>query len=124
MSQTTKKLSVIKILIISLVILGITLIGFGVGVILKFYSHSNPTKENITDTIIVPDKLIKDNQIKIDSLNKVIEEREKSIRHLKDSIEKIEAIRTIEVDNVKRLPLDSALIYLNLKLGEYYDRYN
>lgn len=113
-----------KSLVISLIIVVLSLtLGFGLGALFfRGCSHSTPDKT--TDSIKVPDTLIQEDQRKIDSLKEVIKEREESIGHLKDSVKIIETIRTIEVDNIKKLPLDSAVMYLNLKLGEYYDRYN
>ena len=115
-------MSKIKALIVSilLLILGLS-IGAGLGFILfRDSSNSAPSED---PSVIIPDSLIKDETNKIDSLKEEIESREELISRLKDSIQIKEVIRTIQIDNVKKLPLDSAVMFLNSKLREYEDKY-
>lgn len=99
------------------------LLGFGFGVI-YFKGCSKPSSDN-EDPVITTDQsnIISEDSKKIDSLRLEIERKERIIGHLKDSVKVIETIRTIEVDNVKNLPLDSAVMYLNLKLESYENIY-
>ena len=100
------------------------IIGTGLGMILRDCSYSDPLKDNDNQgSVVIPDSLIKEETNKIDSLKEVIESREELISRLKDSIQIKEVIRTIQIDNVKKLPLDSAVMFLNSKLREYEDKY-
>lgn len=97
------------------------LLGFGFGAI-YFKGCSNPDFED-EDNITIPENVISEETKKIDSLKLEIIKREELIGHLKDSVKIIETIRTIKVDNIKKLPLDSAVMYLNLKLEKYENEY-
>lgn len=112
-----------KVIITSLISL---LIGTGLGMILLGRSCSGHLKEvqgNSNNNVEIPNKIIEKELKEIDSLKNVIELGEKEISRLKDSIKVKEVIRTIQIDNVKKLPLDSAVIFLNSKLREYEDKY-
>lgn len=108
-----------KVIITSLISL---LIGTGLGMILLGRSCSDHLRET-QGNVEIPNKIIEKELKEIDSLKNVIELGEKEISRLKDSIKVKEVIRTIQIDNVKKLPLDSAVIFLNSKLREYEDKY-
>ena len=63
--------------------------------------------------------LVNSEAIKIDSLENVIREYEKINSNLRDSVRIIEVTRTIEVDAIKKLPLDSGVLYLKQRLREF-----
>lgn len=112
-----------KVIIISIIILILGLsLGIGFGMIL-FKGCSNPTFYKGSSNVIIPDSIIKEEKNILDSLEKEIIIREEVISHLKDSIQIKEVIRTIEIDNIKELPLDSSVIFLKSKLREYEGKY-
>lgn len=112
-----------KAIIISIIILILGLsLGIGFGMIL-FKGCSNPTFYKESSNVIIPDSIIKEEKNILDSLEKEIIIREEVISHLKDSIQIKEVIRTIEIDNIKELPLDSSVIFLKSKLREYEGKY-
>lgn len=100
-----------NIIILSIFIL----FGFGLGV-----WYSLPSAQNTTiDKTYVDSILVKKELNKIDSLTKIIGEYELINSNLKDSISKITVTRTIKVDAVRKLPLDSGVLYLKQKLREF-----
>lgn len=100
------------------------IIGTGLGMILyKSCFNPAPINNNTSEVSINLDSLLKKDKIKIDSLKKEIYLREEKISRLKDSIQVKEIIRTVEIDNIKKLPLDSSVTFLNLKLREYENMY-
>lgn len=100
-------------------IIGLLLIGYILGVYVGRPSDSTlPTIDVETlDSILVG----KENK-KIDSLQAVIENYERINSNLRDSINKVTIIRTVEVDAVKKLPLDSGVLFLKHKLREFESR--
>ena len=115
--MSKKKAIIVSIL---LLILGLS-IGAGLGFIL-FKGCSSPAPSE-DPSVIIPDSLIKEEKEKIDSLEKEIKIREENISRLKDSIQVKEIIRTIKIDNIKELPLDSSVIFLKSKLRDYDNKY-
>ena len=95
----------------------ILLIGFGLGI--YFERGISPSSPSIGN----PDDLVKPEIEKIDSLKEEIGRREEIISHLKDSVRVIETIRTVEVDNIRKLPIDSGVGFLKQKLREYEDMF-
>lgn len=109
------KKKIITIIITSIVII------LGLGTILLYKGCSDPFSEN--DESILNDSVINKETLKIDSLKKEIEIKERIISRLKDSIRTKEIVRTIEINNIKKLPLDSSVMFLRLKLREYENKY-
>lgn len=60
-------------------------------------------------------------QHKIDSLEILVEGFDSLSNILKDSIREVEVMQIIEVNAVKKLPLDSGVLYLRKKLREFQD---
>lgn len=96
-------------------------IGYALGAYFGFPGYS-PTLDNIkveNDSLI-----IKSERTTIDSLTFLVGEYEKINNLLRDSMQVIVATRIVEVDAVRKLPLDSGVIFLKQKLGEYENREN
>lgn len=107
-----------KTVINLILILFLILSGYALGAYFGFPGY-NPH----IDTEIESDSLIiKDDKVKIDSLVSVIEEYKEINDRLRDSIQVVITTRIIEVDAVKKLPLDSGVIFLKHKLREYENR--
>lgn len=106
--------------ILSIII--ILLIGFGLGVLMDKYVF-NRSKPISIPPVVVPDTVYIKEQNKIDTLWKTeIKEKEKAEK-VRDSIKVITKIKYIKADSIKKLPLDSGIIYLRNKLEEYEDKY-
>ena len=101
----------VKKTIISIVI-GI-IIGFVGGI---YYSRSHTTFE-------IPNDFVETENKKIDSLVSLIKEYELINSCLRDSVREVIITRTIEVDVVKKLPLDKSVEFLKQKLREYEEEY-
>lgn len=107
-----------KTVINLILVLFLILSGYALGTYFGFPGY-NPH----IDTEIESDSLIiKDDKVKIDSLVSVIEEYKEINDRLRDSIQVVVTTRIIEVDAVKKLPLDSGVIFLKHKLREYENR--
>lgn len=102
-------------------ILCILVIGLGAALYKGCSNRFKNNKQYVS--VSIDSSIIKNELIKIDSLKKEIKCREDKISQLKDSIRVKETIRTIEIDNIKKLPLDSSVMFLKLKLREYEDKY-
>lgn len=103
-------------------IIVILLIGFGLGILMDKYVF-NRSKPISIPPVVVPDTVYIEEQNKIDTLWRTeIKEKERAGK-VRDSIQIITKLKYISVDSVKRLPLDSGMIYLKNKLEEYEDKY-
>ena len=99
---------------ISLVLLMI--IGYVLGVYLRLPWHDF----YIGDDVVLKDSIIIIEDVKkLDSLTNLVEEYRAINTRLKDSLDNIIITRVIEVESVKRLPLDSSVLFLKQKLREY-----
>ena len=92
----------------------VVFVGYVLGVLFPYNSPEHIPAQNI-DSVLVDEKR------KIDSLETVIKEYEKINSDLRDSVKTIEITRTIEVDAVKKLPLDSGVLYLKHRLREFQE---
>lgn len=100
-------------------VIGLVLLGYILGV------YFNRPSEIISPTIDIEkidSTLVGEENRKIDSLEAVIKSYELINSSLRDSIQTITIIRTIEVDAVKKLPLDSSVLFLKQKLREFESR--
>lgn len=110
-----------KVVINLLYVLGLVLLGYILGVYISRPSVSidEPINVEKVDSLLVSkEKLI------IDSLNLVINEYKKLNSDLKDSIKVVTIVRTVKVDEVKKLPLDSGVVFLNQKLREFEHKFD
>lgn len=105
--------NVISKIVIVLILL---IFGFGLGV---YYTKPSTIDQSTIDKNYVDSILVKKELHKIDSLQKIVSEYERINSNLRDSIDKISITRTIKVDAVRKLPLDSGVIYLKQKLREF-----
>ena len=95
----------------------ILVIGLGIGIYIgKCMYQPKPISNN---EIVIPDSIIKQENETIDSLETLNEEISGKIENVKDSIVIITKWKEKEVNKIKELPLDSAIIYLNKKLRKY-----
>lgn len=94
---------------------GLVILGYTLG---AYYGFPGKPSEYIPE---IDSTLVNTKQAEIDSLVNVIEEYEKIDSVLRDSIREVVVTRTIEVDAVKKLPLDSGVLYLKHKLREFQD---
>lgn len=109
-----------KTVINVLYVIGLILLGYILGVYVGRPSDFvEPIEPEKVDSLLVKDELSK-----IDSLETVIDEYEKLNSDLKDSIEVVTVIRTVKVDEVKKLPLDSGVLFLKHKLREFECKFN
>ena len=98
-------------------ILIILLIGFGLGML--FEKHIGGSKPIDPSSVVIPDSIIAGENHKIDTL-KITEEKERIKEiYLKDSVKTITKIKYVKVDSIKKLPLDSGILYLKSKLDKY-----
>lgn len=102
--------------IVSILIL--IVIGFILGV---YYTKPSESNQTGIDTEYIDSVLVKNEIRKIDSLKSRINEIELINNNLRDSIKLITITRVIEVDAVRKLPLDSGVIFLKQKLREFED---
>lgn len=102
--------------IVSILIL--IVIGFILGV---YYTKPSESSQTGIDTEYIDSVLVKNEIRKIDSLKNRINEIELINNNLRDSIKLITITRVIEVDAVRKLPLDSGVIFLKQKLREFED---
>lgn len=98
-----------------LYIIGLLIVGYVLGVYFSYKSLGHSPNNPIT----MDSTLVNSEAIKIDSLENVIREYEKINSSLRDSVRIIEVTRTIEVDAIKKLPLDSGVLYLKQRLREF-----
>lgn len=95
----------------------ILVIGLGIGIYVgKCIYQPKPISNN---EIVIPDSIIEQENKTIDSLETLNKEISGKRNDVKDSIVIITKWKEKEVNRVKELPLDSAIIYLNKKLREY-----
>ena len=95
----------------------VLLIAFGyvLGVYLRLPRHSI-----LNDSSTLKDSVIFVEDIrKVDSLTNLVEEYRAINTRLKDSLSSVVVTRIVEVESVKRLPLDSSVLFLKQKLREY-----
>ena len=102
-----------------ILILFLILSGYALGVYFGFPGY-NPTYKDIT--VEIDSLVIKNEREKIDSLYLVIGEYKKINNLLRDSIQNIVTTRIVEVSAIKKLPLDSGVLFLKQKLREYENR--
>lgn len=98
---------------ISLVLL--IVIGYVLGVYLRLPGHGLYTG----DVVLKDSVIIIEDVKKIDSLTSLVEEYRAINTRLRDSLDNIIITRVIEVESVKRLSLDSSVLFLKQKLREY-----
>lgn len=98
-------------------ILIILLVGFGLGICAEKYVFG--PKPIFPGDVVIPDSIVQPENEIIDSLNHLDSTLISNSEALKDSIKVIYRIRYIKVDSVKKLPLDSGIMYLRAKLKEY-----
>ena len=101
-----------------LLIILLILLGYILGVYIEPPGYSSLDKESLRIDSVIVEKESKN----IDSLLSVIKDYEIINNRLRDSIQVIVTTRIIEVDAVKKLPLDSGVIFLKQKLGEFENR--
>lgn len=94
-----------------------TIINIVIGIIIGFvggiyYSRSHTTFE-------IPNDFVETENKKIDSLVNKIKEYEMINSCLRDSVREVIITRTIEVNAVKKLPLNESVEFLKQKLREY-----
>lgn len=107
-----------KTVINLILILFLILSGYALGAYFGFPEYNTYINDDVgSDSLI-----IKDDRAKIDSLVSVIKEYKEINDRLRDSIQVVVTTRIIEVDAVKKLPLDSGVIFLKHKLREYENR--
>lgn len=104
-----------------LCIIGLLLLGYFLGV---YFGGPSDFVEEPIDAEKVDSLVVKKELEKIDSLTKVIETYENLNSDLKDSIETVTIIRTVKVNEVNKLPLDSGVLFLKHKLGEFESKFN
>lgn len=97
---------------ISLVLL--IIFGYVLGVYLRLPGHDFSTDIVLKDSVIIIEDIKK-----LDSLTNLVEEYRAVNTRLRDSLDNIVTTRIIEVEAVKRLPLDSSVLFLKQKLREY-----
>lgn len=110
-----------KIAIEVLCVLGLILLGFFLGVYISRPSVSVDEPINVEK---IDSLLVSKEKAVIDSLNLVISEYEKLNSDLRDSIKIVTIVRTVKVDEVKKLPLDSGVVFLNQKLREFEHKFD
>lgn len=101
-----------------LLIVLLILFGYILGVYIGPPGYSSFDKESLRIDSVIVEKEFKN----IDSLLSVIKDYEIINNRLRDSIQVVVTTRIIEVDAVKKLPLDSGVIFLKQKLGEFENR--
>lgn len=101
-----------------LLIILLILLGYILGVYIGPPGYSSLDKESLRIDSVIVEKESRD----IDSLLSVIKDYEIINNRLRDSIQVVVTTRIIEVDAVKKLPLDSGVIFLKQKLGEFENR--
>lgn len=96
----------------------ILVIGLGIGIYIGkcMYQQPKPISNN---GIVIPDSIVKQENETIDSLETLNGEISGKIENVKDSIVIVTKWKGKEVNRIKELPLDSAIIYLNKKLRKY-----
>ena len=110
-----------KVAINILYIIGLILLGYILGV---YVSRPSVSVDEPIDIEKIDSLLVSKEKATIDSLTLVIEEYKKINSDLKDSIKEVVIIRTEKVDEVRKLPLDSGVLFLNHKLREFENRFN
>jgi hypothetical protein len=96
-----------------IILIIVFLVGFGLGMLTEnLINKSEPTEESI----IIPDSLVRQENLKIDSFNDVERIERMRFEILQDSIRTIESFRYIKIDSIKNLPVDSGILYLRSKL--------
>lgn len=96
------------------------IISFIIGILVGWCTNEYTSQPGDV-TVVVPDSIFKKEQNYIDSLRTIEKRVDNKRESLKDSIQIVVKWRTKEVENVKNLPLDSGIIFLNKKLREYED---
>lgn len=104
-----------KVVINLLYVLGLVLFGYILGV---YVSRPSVSIDSL-DVEKVDSLLVSREREIIDSLNLVISDYKKLNSDLRDSIKVITVVRTVKVGEVKKLPLDSGVVFLNQKLREF-----
>jgi hypothetical protein len=97
-------------------IIGLIVIGYILGV---YVNRPSDSSLPVLDPETLDSLLVGNENKRIDSLELIIEDYKKINNNLRDSIEAVTITRVIEVDAVKKLPLDSGVIFLRQKLREF-----
>lgn len=96
------------------------IISFCIGTLIGFLIKCNKGEPNPP---LIEEIDLEPYMVRIDSLERVILEQKNEISHLKDSVIKVDSVRTIKIESIKKLPTDSGVNYLKQKLREYEDKF-